>query len=299
LLVDGAARPGFLLDGGPPPRDAGARHEEPGMAFTVATWNINSVRLRLDQVVRLLETEAPDVLCLQEIKCRDEQFPAADLRKLGYGHQAVYGLKGYHGVAVVSRHPFAASARHDFCGKQDGRCLTVRFDEGPLAGVEIADFYIPAGGDEPDPEVNERFAHKLQFLDEFTRWCAGWTAQGGARILVGDLNVAPLEHDVWSHRQLLDVVSHTPIETTKLEAARNGAKLADVMRRIVPAEDKLYTWWSYRAADWRASNRGRRLDHVWASGALDGAWRDMKVLDAARDWDRPSDHVPVLVRFGD
>lgn len=267
------------------------------MAFTLATWNINSVRLRLGLVLRALERHAPDVLCLQEIKCRDEQFPAADLRKAGYVHQAIYGVKGYHGVAILSKHPFAASGRHHFCDKDDGRGIAAAFDDGPLAGLEIVNLYIPAGGDVPDPDVNERFAHKLSFLDELKGWGA---ARRGGRptILVGDLNVAPLEHDVWSHKQLLDVVSHTPIEVEKFEAARAAGGFEDVMRRFVPNEQKLYTWWSYRAADWRASNRGRRLDHVWAPPEVAARANAMTVDDTARDWEKPSDHVPVVVRFG-
>lgn len=268
------------------------------MAFTVATWNINSVRLRLDQVLRMLEEEAPDVLCLQEIKCRDEEFPAAAFKKAGYAHQAVYGIKGYHGVAILSRQPFGASERHQFCGKDDGRAIAVKFDAGAMAGVEIANFYIPAGGDIPDPEANERFAHKLQFLDEGKAWCAAWRAARPKAILVGDLNIAPLEHDVWSHKQLLDVVSHTPIEVEKFDAMQTAGGWGDVMRRFVPEEEKLYTWWSYRAADWRASNRGRRLDHVWASPELAGAASAMTVKTDTRDWEKPSDHVPVIARFG-
>lgn len=267
------------------------------MSFSVATWNINSVRLRLDQVTRFLDEHRPDVLCLQEIKCRDEQFPSAAFRKHGYEHAAVYGLKGYHGVAIVSRHPFAQVDRHLFCGKDDGRALAVAFDEGPLEGVEVADFYVPAGGDIPDPEVNERFAHKLQFLDEFASWSEDWVKPGKRAILVGDLNVAPLEHDVWSHKQLLDVVSHTPIEVEKFGHIIAAGQWHDVMRSFVPQEEKLYTWWSYRALDWRASNRGRRLDHIWTSPALAGSWQDMQVKAATRDWERPSDHVPVMVRF--
>jgi exodeoxyribonuclease-3 len=267
------------------------------MPFTVATWNVNSVRLRLPQVERLLGTMRPDVLCLQEIKCRDDQFPAAALRDAGYPHQAVYGLKGYHGVAVLSRHPFAQAERHRFCGRDDGRAVAVLFDRGPLAGVEIANFYVPAGGDVPDPAVNERFAHKLAFLDEFAAWGAERAAAGRRAILVGDLNVAPLENDVWSHRQMLDVVSHTPIEVAKLDAALAGGGWTDLMRCFVPPDEKLFTWWSYRALDWRASNRGRRLDHVWTSAALVGAQRGLAVLDETRGWERPSDHVPVVASF--
>jgi exodeoxyribonuclease-3 len=267
------------------------------MHYSVATWNINSVRLRIGQVTRFLEEHAPDALCLQEIKCRDEQFPLAAIRKAGYEHVAIYGNKGYHGVAIVARHPFRTVTRHHFCEKEDGRAVSVEFESGPMAGIELANFYVPAGGDIPDPEVNERFAHKLSFLDQIAPWSERLNGPGKRSILVGDLNVAPLEHDVWSHKQLLNVVSHTPIEVEKFGHVTDAGQWRDVMRAFVPSEEKLYTWWSYRAFDWRASNRGRRLDHVWASPALAGSWQDMKVLDMARDWERPSDHVPVMVRF--
>ena len=267
------------------------------MAFSVATWNINSVRLRLPLVTRFLDEHRPDVLCLQEIKCRDEQFPSADLRKHGYSHQAVYGIKGYHGVAILSRHPFAGEERHLFCDKDDGRAISVRFDTGPLAGVEVANFYVPAGGDIPDPVENERFAHKLAFLDEFALWSAERATSDHHMIVVGDLNVAPLEHDVWSHKQLLNIVSHTPIEVEKFNRILAAGQWHDVMRAFIAADEKLYTWWSYRAQDWRASNRGRRLDHVWASKSLKNSWTDMKIESATRDWERPSDHVPVVVGF--
>jgi exodeoxyribonuclease-3 len=116
-------------------------------------------------------------------------------------------------------------------------------------------------------------------------------------VLVGDLNIAPLETDVWSHKQLLDVVSHTPVEVARLAGLQAAGNWVDVMRNFIPPDEKLFTWWSYRAADWEASNRGRRLDHVWATPALAPTARAMTVLRAARGWERPSDHVPVAVTF--
>ena len=118
-----------------------------------------------------------------------------------------------------------------------------------------------------------------------------------ASILVGDLNIAPLEHDVWSHKQLLKVVSHTPVETESFEAMRKAGGWVDLMRLNVPAEQKLYTWWSYRAATGKLSDRGRRLDHVWSSANLVAGLAGIEILRAARGWDRPSDHVPVIARF--
>ena len=114
-------------------------------------------------------------------------------------------------------------------------------------------------------------------------------------ILVGDLNVAPLEQDVWSHKQMLKVVSHTPVEVEKFGKLQASLDWVDVMRSFVPPEDKLYTWWSYRAKDWEASNRGRRLDHIWATPDLAPKFNKLEILKAARGWDKASDHVPVTV----
>jgi exodeoxyribonuclease-3 len=113
-------------------------------------------------------------------------------------------------------------------------------------------------------------------------------------VLVGDLNVAPLENDVWSHKQLLKVVSHTPVETELLDGVRASYDWIDVTRSFVPAEEKIYSWWSYRARDWRASNRGRRLDHIWISPALKGHAIEHAIFKPARGWKLASDHVPVI-----
>ena len=264
------------------------------MDFSVATWNINSVRLRIDLVARYLAEKAPDVLCLQETKCVDAQFPHRAFRDAGYRHIAISGQKGYHGVAIVSRIPFAARSVRDFCEKGDARHLKVTLD-GALRDVEVHNFYVPAGGDEPDPEANQKFAHKLAFVDEMAEWAEAEKAAAGRAILVGDLNIAPLEHDVWSHKQLLRVVSHTPVEVEKFSRAQNAGPWVDALRKFAPEPEKLYTWWSYRSPDWAKANKGRRLDHVWVSPALEDALAATEVLREARGWSRPSDHVPVKV----
>jgi len=265
--------------------------------LTVTSWNINSVRLRIGMVGDFLTAHAPDVLCLQETKTPDEQFPAKAFHQLGYVHQAFIGQKGYNGVAIVSKLPFSEKEAMSMCGRNDARHMTVTLDKaaGAAAGIAIHNFYIPAGGDLPDPEKNDKFAHKLAFLDEIGAW--GMTKKPTERpaILLGDLNIAPLEHDVWSHKQLLDVVSHTPIETTTLEKLRSELGWIDAARTLRPEPEKLYSWWSYRAQDWAASNKGRRLDHIWLSDGLKPALRDLTFLREARGWERPSDHVPVTV----
>jgi exodeoxyribonuclease-3 len=266
------------------------------MPLSVATWNINSVRLRLPLVEAFLREHAPDVLCLQETKCPDDLFPADAFRQLGYAHVAVSGQKGYHGVATIARRPLEVVEKRRFCDNDDCRHLSTRFSAGGKS-VLLHNFYVPAGGDEPDPAVNPKFRHKLDFVEEM-RTVAAESDGDSASILVGDLNIAPLESDVWSHKQLLKVVSHTPVETEGLESMRRHGGWADLMRIHTPPPEKIYTWWSYRARDWEAADRGRRLDHVWSSPNLVDSLAGIEVLKAARGWERPSDHVPVIARFG-
>lgn len=266
------------------------------MPFSIATWNINSVRLRMPLVEKFLGEYQPEILCLQETKCPNDLFPFEPLRALGYDHIEIHGQKGYHGVATISRRPIRAIERRDYCRMGDTRHLSVEVDAGGKT-LLLHNFYVPAGGDEPDVGKNPKFKHKLDFLDEMRSVNAGQTAKS-ASVLVGDLNIAPLEEDVWSHKQLLKVVSHTPVETETLEDLRINGGWADLMRQHIPPPEKIYTWWSYRAQDWAASDRGRRLDHVWSSDNVAGDLKSIDVLREARGWERPSDHVPVIATFG-
>jgi exodeoxyribonuclease-3 len=265
------------------------------MTLTIATWNINSVRLRMPIVERFLRQHQPDVLCLQETKCIDELFPTEAFLSLGYSHLAVSGQKGYHGVATVARRPLEVVERRRFCDNDDCRHISTRIAAGGRS-LLLHNFYVPAGGDEPDPDINPKVRHKLDFVREMNEVRAEEGEEHGS-ILVGDLNIAPLPTDVWSHRQLLNVVSHTPVETEGLEAMRMAGGWVDLMRRHIPSEEKIYTWWSYRARDWALSDRGRRLDHVWSSGNVADRLAGIEILREARGWDRPSDHVPVIARF--
>jgi exodeoxyribonuclease-3 len=261
----------------------------------IVTWNINSLRLRLPLLPRLIAALDPDVICLQETKVPDELFPAEAPAALGYRHVAFKGMKSYNGVAILSRLPIETQATApDWCAKGDCRHVSVLLDvrSGP---VELHNFYVPAGGDIPDRDENPKFGHKLDFVTEATGWFAR-RRKLARTILVGDLNIAPLEHDVWSHKQLLDVVSHTPPETKGLLAWQK-TRFYDAVRHFVPADRKLYTWWSYRNQDWRASDRGRRLDHVWTTRDLKDGLISHAILKHARDWPQTSDHVPVCVEL--
>ena len=269
------------------------------MPLTLATWNINSVRLRIDLVARFLSEERPDILCLQETKCRDSEFPLTAFHKLGYPHVAINGQKGYHGVAIASKIPFQILDRHSFCANGDARHIAVTLSPSGTHGKIIAlhNFYVPAGGDEPDPSINPKFAHKLAFLNEMAHWAGSDGLMANDAILVGDLNIAPLETDVWNHKALLRVVSHTPVEVENLKRVRDALPWVDVLRHFVAPEERLYTWWSYRARDWEKSDRGRRLDHIWVSESLKPHLGGAQVFRESRGWERPSDHVPVMVRF--
>lgn len=256
----------------------------------ILTWNINSVRLRLDLLRTLLAAQEPDVVCLQETKCPDEAFPRASLEDAGYRHIHIHGMKSYNGVAILSKKPFDLCEIHHRAGKEDCRHIAVR-----VAGVELHNIYVPAGGDLPDPDANPKFAHKLAFVDELARWFSENRKPDDPLVAVGDFNIAPLENDVWSHKQLLGVVSHTPVEVEKLKGLQASVAWVDAIRHFVPPTEKCYTWWSYRNRDWRASNRGRRLDHIWLTAPLSPRLHGYGILSDLRDAGSASDHAPVFV----
>jgi exodeoxyribonuclease-3 len=260
--------------------------------LSIATWNVNSIRSRLDHLARFVAAEAPDVLCLQETRCPDGNFPLAAVRALGYEHVALNGKKGHHGVAVFSKRPLHGVLVERFAGIDEPRHVAAAV---PFADslVTIHNLYIPAGGDIPDAAENPRFAAKLAFLDALLPW-SGATGAAGRSIVVGDLNVAPLPDDVWSHRQLLGVVSHTPAETDRLAGIAAEGGWVDGVRAAFPVPEKVFTWWSYRAREWRLANRGRRLDHLWVTADLAAALGPVRVLPETRGWARPSDHVPIV-----
>jgi len=260
------------------------------MAFTIATWNINSVRLREALVQRLMAEETPDVLCLQECKSPVEKIPLEGFRGLGYHHFIARGQKGYNGVAILSKLPLEEVAAGDFADLGHARHIAGRLENG----VTVHNFYVPAGGDIPDRSENEKFGQKLDYLTAMRDYFRADRPQRA--ILVGDLNIAPREDDVWNHRQLLKIVSHTPIEVDHLAQAQEAGAWVDITRRDIP-EGLLYSWWSYRSPDWDAADKGRRLDHVWATPDIANAGHGSRVLRAARGWEQPSDHAPVFARF--
>ena len=260
------------------------------MPFTLATWNINSVRLRETLVARLLAEEQPDVLCLQECKSPVDKMPLATFAALGYRYVVARGQKGYNGVAILSKLPMMDAGDRDFAQLGHARHVAARLENG----VTIHNCYVPAGGDIPDRAINEKFGQKLDFLTEMRdhfRW-----ERPDRAILAGDLNIAPREDDVWNHKQLLKIVSHTPVEVEHLVQAQEAGAWVDITRQDIP-QGPLYSWWSYRSADWDTADKGRRLDHIWATPDIAGAAHGSRILRAVRGWDQPSDHVPVFASF--
>ncbi|RJL05438.1 exodeoxyribonuclease III [Paracoccus siganidrum] len=258
--------------------------------FTIATWNINSIRLREGLVARLLQEESPDILCLQECKSPVEKIPLEAFRALGYNHIVARGQKGYNGVAILSRLPIEDAGDRDYARLGHARHVAARLENG----VVIHNMYVPAGGDIPDRELNPKFGQKLDFVAEMRD--VFHADRPERSILVGDLNIAPREDDVWSHKQLLKIVSHTPIEVDHLLSAQDAGKWVDITRKDIP-DGLLYSWWSYRARDWDAADKGRRLDHVWASPDIANAGHGSRILRPVRGWEKPSDHVPVFASF--
>ena len=262
------------------------------MRLRICTWNVNSVRLRAEHAARFVAEQAPDVLCMQEIKCQTGEFPVEAFRDMGLPHLKIAGQKGWHGVAIASRLPLEDAQPLQVCREGHARCVGAT-----VAGVEIHNFYIPAGGDLPDRALNPKFDHKLDFYEKLTAELARRDARAPLAI-VGDLNVAPGEFDVWNHRYMSKVVSHTPVEIEAFRAMQASLGFIDLLREATPEPEKLASWWSYRAADFRQSARGLRLDHILITpGLRDAAYRlgapAVRIHDDVRAWERPSDHAPV------
>ena len=259
-------------------------------SLSVASWNINSVRLRVDLVTKFLKLADPDIMCLQETKCVDDQLPLESFEKLGYKFAAFKGQKSYNGVLILSKRKILQVEKFDFCGKDDARHVGIEIENG----IQVHNLYVPAGGDVPDTKLNPKFEHKIRFLSEIKD--KFFRSENRKTIMVGDFNIAPLPDDVWSHKALLNVVSHTKIETDLLSEIKKRGNWIDTFREMKPS-GKLYSWWSYRARDWKVSNRGRRLDHIWASQDLKSKLSNVQIFSEARGWERPSDHVPIQAIF--
>ena len=257
----------------------------------IATWNINSVRLRKKNILNFLKDKNIDIICLQETKTVDKDFPVDDFIQCGYLHNYFRGEKSYNGVAILSKLPIKKKEIINWCNKNDTRHLSVSL----LQNITLHNFYVPAGGDIPDKKINLKFKHKLDFLQEMIKYFKADKSTN--KIILGDFNVAPGVEDVWSHKQLIRVVSHTEIETKMFNELLKFGSLLDIIRLKNNKLDKLFSWWSYRNKDWRKSNRGRRLDHILISKELEPKVKKVHLYSEYRDMKNPSDHIPVVIEI--
>ena len=255
----------------------------------IVTWNINSIRLRISLIKKLKDKHNPDIICLQETKTEDKHFPIQAVKDIGYTYTVFTGEKSYSGVAILSKIPIESHFSIDFYN-EDKRHICAKIND-----FEVHNFYVPAGGDEPDTEINPKYKHKLEYIRLMQNWFASNRMPSDKIILTGDLNIAPHEHDVWSSRQLRNVISHTPPERESLLALQSSFDFIDTARHFINLDAKLYSWWSYRNRDWKKSNRGRRLDHIWVSRPLEKQLKSTNIISCARDWEKPSDHVPCIL----
>lgn len=263
----------------------------------IISWNINSVRKRIEQLARIVDAYAPDAVCLQETKVNDADFPHSEIARLGFGHVATYGYGGYNGVAILSSHALSDVHCHARRGKRDGRHISavVAPKDGPAFSLHSV--YVPAGGEAPDPRINDKFADKLAFIDDTADYFAGAYGFRDAVVLTGDLNIAPLPSDVWDHHKMQKRIGHTDLDIAAMDRLRRSLNWIDVVREIVPPDDPVFTWWSYRQSEFRTDSKGWRLDHIWVSPGLKAHIHTAEVLIDVRNWTPPSDHAPVLMEL--
>jgi exodeoxyribonuclease III len=260
------------------------------LPLKIATWNINSVRLREETVLRLLREEAPDILCLQETKSPVEKLPrdgfAAD--RLHPRHRA--GRKGLQRRDDPQPRADRGRGAPPFLRplRRAPRRRAARRRHGDPQPLHPGRRRRARPGGEPEVPAQARLPRRS------ARWFAA--ERPHKAILVGDLNIAPREDDVWNHKQLLKIVSHTPVETEGLNALQAAGHWVDVTRKDIP-HGRLYSWWSYRSPDWDAADKGRRLDHIWATPDLAGRMGGSRIARHVRGWDQPSDHAPVFAEL--
>ncbi len=257
----------------------------------ILSWNINSIKVRLVLIEKLIKMISPDVLCFQETKILDKDFPIQKFKSLGYLHAVFRGQKAYNGVAILSKMPIEDSFVLSIFN-EDARHVSVK-----IHNVYITNIYVPAGGDIPDSKINPKFEHKMEFIYFLDKWYKDNLRFYPRHVLVGDFNVAPQENDVWSSKALKNVVSHSFIEREMIKKFYRSHGFIDVFRNDSNKDKKIFSWWSYRNKDWKKSNRGRRLDHIWITQDLKKYFVSSEIFSFFRDFESPSDHVPCVLEL--
>lgn len=252
----------------------------------IATWNVNSINIRLEQVLGWLEKHKPDALCLQETKCTDDKFPVADFLEAGY-KSAFLGQKSYNGVAILS--PFEIeSVQMNF--PDDDADAPKRLIAGTVNGIRIVNTYIPNGTE----LWTDKFTFKLDWLQRLRRFFDETCDKNSDVLLCGDFNVAPDERDVWNVGFWEGKLHFSKPERAAIHHVKQWG-FVDVFRQA-NGDEKLYSWWNYREGAF-FKNQGLRIDHIWTSKSLaekcTACWIDRKPRGAVR----PSDHAPVVAEF--
>ncbi len=249
------------------------------MKLKVATWNVNSVRARMPVITTWLEKKNPDILCMQELKATDEQFPAEEFSELGY-RSAVNGQVRWNGVAIISRSPLS-DIQTDLSGflPEQSRMISAT-----IAGIRLINVYVPNGGDVDHPKFQEKLRY-FEILREYALNSADPT------VILGDFNVAPCSIDTHSPIEQEGTICYHPLEREQIKLFAK-AGFSDVFRKFQP-EDQAYSWWDYRAASFRR-NRGMRLDLVLANSSAGEMITDCLIDREPRSWLKPSDHTPVI-----
>jgi exodeoxyribonuclease III len=251
----------------------------------IATFNVNGIAARLPRLLEWLESRKPDVACLQEVKCIDERFPAADIEALGY-HVLVHGQKGFNGVAILSREP-AAEVQRGLPG--DDADEQARYLEADVNGVRIASIYLPNGNPQPGP----KFDYKLAWMKRLEARAALLLASETPTVLAGDYNVAPEDRDVFSMQAMANDALVQPESRAALRRIVHQG-WTEALRAVHPSDDHLYTFWDYQAGCW-PRNAGLRIDHFLLCPRVADRLTNATVDREARGAEKASDHAPVWI----
>jgi len=251
----------------------------------IATWNVNSLAVRLPQVLDWLQAQQPDVLALQETKLTDDKFPAEAIAAAGY-QTAFFGQPTYNGVALLSRHPLEAVQR-GIPGLDDAQARVIA---ATVDGVRVIDCYFP-NGQAPD---SDKFAYKMQWLDALQAWVIAELQRSPRLVLLGDFNIAPEDRDVYDPVAWAGQIHCTPEERAHFRQLLDLG-LIDAFRAFEQPL-KSWSWWDYRNLAFR-KNQGLRIDHILVSAALRPALQSCSIDKTPRKNERPSDHAPVIAEL--
>lgn len=251
----------------------------------IATWNVNSLRVRMPQLATWVGVSPVDVLALQEIKLQDEEFPLAEVEALGF-KAAWSGQKTYNGVAMLARGEIVDVER-GIPGYDD---VQRRVLGATIAGVRVINVYVPNG----QAVGSEKYAYKLQWFEALRTYVAAQLTRHPRLVILGDFNVAPEDRDVHDPAAWEGHVHVSPPEREALSKLA-GLGLKDSFR-LFDQPERSYSWWDYRAGAFRRNN-GLRIDLILASESLAGACRSCHIEREPRSWERPSDHAPVVAHF--